>query len=81
MKNEIKSTVAYTVAGIVVGVASWYVRINLLALVIAVAVLFGMYLLLQNLLGLKAKMKWFMSNGGWIYIFVWFITWTILVNL
>ena len=81
MKNEIKSTLAYTVAGIVVGAVSWYVRINLLALVVAVAVLFGMYLLLQNLLGIKDKMKWFMSNGGWIYIFVWFITWTILVNL
>ena len=81
MKNEQKSTLIYTFAGIIVGYVSFLLRNNVFAFVLTVAVLYGMYFVLQKLLKTNEKFKWFLSNGGWIYLFVWFITWTIFYNI
>ena len=29
----------------------------------------------------KRDYKWYFSNGGWIYFFVWFIVWIVFYNL
>ena len=29
---------------------------------------------------INKELKWFLTNGGWLYLFVWFITWVIFFN-
>ncbi len=81
MKNETKSMVIYLIAGIVMGGISFYIKNSLYSLVLAVAALAGIYYLLKKTLKINEKFKWFLSNGGWIYIFIWFISWTIFINV
>lgn len=79
MKDETKSLLVYFVAAILAGYASFAVRDNLLALALAIAVFFVSSILVKNFL--KKQVKWLLSNGGYLYFFIWFITWVILYNL
>jgi len=81
MKTETKSTIIYVVSGIILGYISFLVKDNYIALVLAVAFLFIMAEILKRALKINEKFKWFLSNGGWVYIFIWFITWIIFYNL
>jgi len=81
MKTETKSTIIYVVSGIMLGYISFLVKDNYIALVLAVAFLFIMAEILKRALKINEKFKWFLSNGGWVYIFIWFITWIIFYNL
>jgi hypothetical protein len=47
----------------------------------AVAVFVAMVYALRTALKINQPMKWFFSNGGWVYFFVWFITWIIFYNV
>ena len=81
MKTENKTTLAFTLLGIVAGYISYVLKINYLAPVIAVAFLFIGVEIFKRIFKINEKFKWFWSNGGWIYIFVWFIVWIIFYNL
>lgn len=81
MKKEKISLVIYSMVGIIVGYISFLINNNWLSLLLAIIVLFGMSEILKKALKIKEKFKWFLSNGGWIYIFIWFITWIIFYNL
>jgi hypothetical protein len=81
MKNEQKSTLIYGIIGIIIGYVSYLIRNNLLSLVLAIIVLYGMSEVLKRALKINEKFKWFWTYGGWIYLFVWFIVWTIFFNL
>lgn len=81
MEKEKISLFAYVIFGIVIGIVSFYLQKGLYGLVVMIAGLFAMYAILSKLLKINEKIKWFITNGGWIYIFAWFITWTILYNL
>jgi hypothetical protein len=81
MKNKNKSTVVYVIAGIIIGYISFLLNDQFLALGLVVVVLFLIAEALKRVLKLDTKFTWFWSHGGWIYLFVWFITWVILYNL
>lgn len=81
MKHENMSLIIYFILGIVIGIASWALKNQWGALVMAVAVFVAMAYALRTVLKINQPMKWFFSNGGWVYFFVWFITWIIFYNV
>jgi hypothetical protein len=81
MKTENKTTLAFTILGILIGYVSYLSRNNYLALMLAAVFLYVGYELFKRIFKINEKFRWFWSNGGWIYIFVWFIVWIIFYNL
>ncbi len=81
MENDKKSLTAYLIAGLAIGAASFYLKNNMLSFGLMLIVLGGLHTVIKKTLKINEKFKWFLSNGGWIYVFVWFITWTILYNV
>jgi hypothetical protein len=81
MKIENKTTLAFTILGIIIGYVSYLLRNNYLSLAIAVVFLYLGAEIFKRFFKINEKFKWFWSNGGWIYIFIWFIVWIIFYNL
>lgn len=81
MNRGTQSTIVYVIIGIIMGYASMLVNNNYIALVLAVVFLFLIAEILKRILKINEKFKWFWSNGGWLYVFVWFIVWIIFYNL
>jgi TctA family transporter len=85
MKNESKSFWILSVLGIIFGYVSFWLNKILLSsiipLILAVVFLYVFSTILRKALKINEKMKWFMTNGGWVYIFLWFVTWIIFYNL
>jgi len=81
MKVEKKCVIIYLIAGIIIGYLSFLVGNNYLAALLAIIFLIVIEEILKRIFKIEEKFGWFMSNGGWIYIFVWFIVWIIFYNL
>ena len=87
MKTENKIMAVYIVVGIIVGYLSFLVRNiygetgNYVAISLALIFLVITAEVLKKAFKMNQDFKWFWSNGGWIYIFIWFITWIIVWNL
>jgi len=85
MNNESKSFWILSVVGVVFGYVSFLLNKSLqssiIPLVLAIVVLYASATVLRKILKVNEKMKWFMSNGGWVYVFLWFVTWIIFYNL
>jgi predicted neutral ceramidase superfamily lipid hydrolase len=79
MKPELITLSSLIILGIVVGVISNFLGSNLLSLGLAILTIILVGSVFSKVY--KQKFNWVMSNGGWIYIFIWFITWIILYNL
>lgn len=81
MENKSKSTIIYLASGVLLGYVSFLLNDEFLALGMAVASLVVIAGLMKKLLKLDEGFKWFWSHGGWMYFFIWFITWVIFFNL
>jgi len=81
MKNESKTTIGFLALGVVMGVISFLLANNYLALLVAIALLVAGQQLFKRLLKIEQKFGWFLSNGGWLYVFIWLITWIVFYNL
>jgi hypothetical protein len=81
MKVETKTTIAFTILGIVVGYLSYLLMNNYLALTAAISFLYVGIAAFRKMFKVDQKSGWFISNGGWMYIFVWFIVWIVFYNL
>ena len=81
MKTKSLSTLIYVIAGIAVGYVSFLLNDELLALGLTIIFLVLVAGVLKKALKVKEGFKWFLSNGGWIYLFIWFITWVLFFNL
>jgi len=81
MKVDKKCTIIFLIAGIIIGYLSFLVGNNYLAALLAIIVLIVIEEILRRGFKIEEKFGWFMSNGGWIYIFIWFIVWIIFYNL
>lgn len=92
MKPENKALMAFVIAGILVGIASWAIGKALIgtgnpnagpwaALALAVVVLVLIPQALGKIWKISEKFKWWLTNGGWMYVFFWFIVWIIFYNL
>ncbi|MBU3896547.1 MAG: hypothetical protein KJ697_01275 [Nanoarchaeota archaeon] len=81
MNKEKKSMLGYIICGILAGVSSYYINNIIASFVVMIVVLYVGHIALKKLFKIHEKFKWFLSNGGWIYVFIWFISWTILLNV
>ena len=81
MENKSISTIIYVVAGVVLGYVSFMLNDHLISLAIAIAFLVVIAGVMKKLLKIDEGFKWFLSHGGWLYLFIWFITWVIFFNL
>jgi len=81
MKVEKKCVIIYLIAGVIIGYLSFLMGNNYLAALLAIIFLIVIEEVLKRIFKIEEKFGWFMSNGGWIYIFVWFIVWIIFYNL
>jgi len=86
MKVETKIMIVYIIVGIIVGYLSNLGRNlygetgNYIAISLALIFLVIITEVNKKIFKLDKDFKWFLSNGGWIYLFVWFITWIIFFN-
>jgi hypothetical protein len=86
MKAETKIMIVYIVIGIITGYLSQIGRDvygesgNYVAIALALIFLVMTTEVNKKLFKINKDFKWFLSNGGWIYIFVWFISWIIFFN-
>jgi hypothetical protein len=81
MKTETMTTLIFTAVGIAVGYLSWAIANNWAALGLALVVLVALPQVLGRALRVQEKFRWWLANGGWIYLFVWFISWVIFHTL
>jgi len=81
MKVEKKCVIIYLIAGVIIGYLSFLMGNTYLAALLAIIFLIVIEEVLKRIFKIEEKFGWFMSNGGWIYIFVWFIVWIIFYNL
>lgn len=81
MMVEKRCIIIFLIAGIIIGYLSFLVGNNYLAALLAIIFLIVIEEILRRIFKIEKKFGWFMSNGGWIYIFIWFIVWIIFYNL
>ena len=81
MKNELKSIIIFVIIGMLMGYISFLVANNIASFLLAVFVLIILSFALKKILKVDEKLKWFFTNGGWYYLFFWFIVWIIFYNL
>ena len=86
MKVETKLMIVYILVGIVAGFLSQFVRNmygesgNYVAVSLAIILLVIAAELGKKMFKIDKEFKWFLSNGGWLYLFVWLISWIIFFN-
>ena len=86
MKMETKIMIVYIIVGIIVGYLSQLGRDlygelgNYVAISLALIFLVITAEINKKAFKINKEFKWFWSNGGWIYLFVWFISWIIFFN-
>ena len=86
MENGTKTMALYVIMGIIAGYLSQYSRIiwgeagNFVALGIALIFLVLTAEISRKIFKINKEFKWFLSNGGWIYFFVWLVSWIIFFN-
>ncbi len=81
MNKEILVMFANFFAGMVAGYASFLLNSNTYAVVLMAAVGVTMKFVSEKILAEKKDFKWWLANCGVIYIFMWFISWVIFLNL
>jgi hypothetical protein len=81
MKVEKQITLAFAALGAIVGYLGYTLMNNYFAVTLALAVLFISMKVFEIIFKKKENYKWFMSNGGWIYIFVWLVIWIVFYNM
>jgi len=86
MKVETKSTIVYIIVGIIVGYLSqigrdlYGISGNYVAISLALIFLVLVAEINKKAFKIGKDFKWFWSNGGWIYLLVWFISWLVFFN-
>ncbi|MFH0929404.1 MAG: hypothetical protein V1818_03550 [Candidatus Aenigmatarchaeota archaeon] len=81
MKTKTKSNLIYVLAGIVIGYMSYLLNDEFMSLGLAIVSFVLVAGLVKKAFKVEEKFKWFWSNGGWLYLFIWFITWVVFFNL
>ena len=77
---ELRTTVVYAIAAIVMGYVSFSINHTAYATLAAVVVLGLLTLALRAVFKIKEGAKWWLGNGVIVYLFLWLIIWTIFYN-
>lgn len=77
---EIRTTLVYTAVAIVMGYVSFVINHTAYAAVAAILVMVVATFAMRFIWKIKEGAKWWLANGGIVYLFLWIITWTIFYN-
>lgn len=79
MEKDSLTTIVFVILGVTVGYLSQFVGSAKLSLLTAIIVL----VVVGNILGkvFDEGAKWWLKNGGAIYIFLWLVFWIFFFNL
>ena len=77
---ELRTTVVYTVAAIIMGYVSLAINHTAYATLAALVVLAAVTFAMRAVFKIKEGAKWWLGNGVIVYIFLWMIVWTIFYN-
>ncbi len=80
-KDSLVSVAIHTIAGVVIGYISLSFGGFSNALGLAVVVLIILGFVVQKVSSTKRDRKWWLGNGGIIYLFVWIVSWILFFNL
>ena len=78
---EMKTAAINIVAGVAIGYASFALERPMYAVVMAIAAVVALTLVLGKAFSLQKDKKWWISNGIVLFLFAWFITWTIFYDI
>ena len=79
--KELLSTLAYAIIAVIAGYLSFLLNQPKTALVVVPVFLAISTIFIRFILGIKEKYNWYMKNGAIVFLFVWFIVWTLFYNL
>ena len=79
MKDEAKSTLLHAAAGVGVGYLQSSFGTGTL-IIIGLAVLYVLRLVVKQVFK-KSKTAWWIGNGVWVYLTVWFAVWVTMINI
>lgn len=75
------SVITHTIAGIIVGIFSFY-NPGYIAGLAGIVVLLAVGFAVEKLISREKKgMGWWVKNGLILYFFIWAITWVVLFNI
>lgn len=77
--SDLRTTLVYAALGIIAGYVSFVLNDSRVAFV-AMLVILGLSTAMLKY-ALKTNYRWFLSNGIFVFIFIWFVVWTIFYNL
>ncbi|MEM5804266.1 MAG: hypothetical protein QXU82_00215 [Candidatus Aenigmatarchaeota archaeon] len=80
MDMDKKVMALHLFAGLIMGYLSYVISNNMYSLVLMLAVAYVLKLS-TNVLAREKKFSWWFGNGGSVYLFFWFISWIIFLNL
>lgn len=81
MEKSDKALYIFSFIGVVMGVVSFYINEPVINLVLMLLIGYILKMIVERVLDIKEKFKWWMTNGFFAYIFVWFVVWTMLYNI
>ena len=79
--RELLSTLTYAIIAVIAGYLSFLLNQPKTAFVVMTVFLAISTLFIRFILGIKEKYNWYMKNGAIVFLFVWFIVWTLFYNL
>ena len=77
---ELRTTVIYAVAAVIMGYVSFAINHTAYATLAMVVVLVILTFALRAAFKIKEGAKWWLGNGIIVYIILWLIIWTIFYN-
>jgi sulfite exporter TauE/SafE len=78
---ELRTTLVYAIVGAIMGYVSLIINNTAYAFVAAAIGIVVITLVMAKIWKIKEDAKWWFGNGGFIYILIWLIVWTLLYNL
>jgi hypothetical protein len=78
---DLKTTLLFSVLGVIIGYVSFLARNNAASFVMMIIVAVVARFVIQKRSKEKKDAKWWLGNGIIIYIFIWFVSWTIFYNI
>lgn len=81
MRKDLMVTIVNAVVAAVVGYFSFLINQPLSSLALAIIVMAGLYFASKVVLKIDEDKKWWLGNAFSVYIFTWFVVWTLFYNI
>jgi hypothetical protein len=77
---ELRTTVVYTIAAIVMGYISFVINHTTYAAFASIFILLVVTAAMRYAWKIKEDVRWWLGNGAIVYIILWMVVWTVFYN-